>query len=114
MVVVIGPGGEAWAEGSCEGAIGLDPAAHYAKALALEPANVFAHAMWGHHAVVTHGAMADVAKHFSAALASGRETAYVRELQFAALLYYPGAAGQIEAARAAGAARCAARAVARS
>jgi hypothetical protein len=84
-----------------EGAIGLDPAAHYAKALALEPANVYAHAMWGHHTVVTHGAMADVTKHFSAALASGRETTFVRELQFAALLYYQDPAGQIEAARAA-------------
>ena len=38
-----------------EGAIGLDPQARYAKALALDSSNVFAHTMWGHHVMVELG-----------------------------------------------------------
>jgi hypothetical protein len=84
-----------------EGAIRLDPVAHYRQALAADPANVYAHAMWGHHAMVKHEPIAEAKQHFAAALASGRETAWVRSLQFAAFLYYHDAAGQIEAAHAA-------------
>jgi tetratricopeptide (TPR) repeat protein len=82
-----------------EGATGLDPQAHYRKALAEESSNVFAHAMWGHHIMVKHGPIDDAKQHFAAALASGRERAFVRTLQFAAMLYYHEPAGQIEAAR---------------
>jgi tetratricopeptide (TPR) repeat protein len=82
-----------------EGAVGLDPQAHYRKALAVESSNVFAHAMWGHHIMVKHGAIDDAKQHFTAALASGRERPFVRALQFAAMLYYHEPAGQIEAAR---------------
>lgn len=84
-----------------EGAIRLDPVAHYRQALAADPANVYAHAMWGHHVMVKREPIADAKQHFAAALASGRETAYVRSLQFAGLLYYQEQAGQIEAAHAA-------------
>ena len=84
-----------------EGAAGLDPQARYVKALALAPANVFAHAMWGHHVMVTHGPIEDAKQHFSAAVAANRERPFVRTLQFAALLYYHDAAGSVEAARAA-------------
>jgi type II secretory pathway pseudopilin PulG len=86
-----------------EGVGGLDPLAHYRKALALDANNVFAHTMWGHHTLVEHGPIDEANQHFSVALASGREHAYVRMMQFAALLYYaPGSGpGQVEAARAA-------------
>ena len=84
-----------------EGAIGLDPKARYTKALALEPSNVFAHAMWGHRTMVEHGPIAEATQHFSAALAGDRERAFVRGLQFAALLYYHDSAGIVEAAGAA-------------
>ena len=70
-----------------EGASGLDPAAHYRRALADEPANVYAHAMWGHYLMAQRGPIAETRQHFDAALASGRERAYVRGLQLAALLY---------------------------
>ncbi len=86
-----------------EGVGGLDPQAHYRKALALDASNVFAHTLSGHHTMVQRGPIEQARQHFSAALASGREPAWVRSMQFAALLYYtPGPGpGQIEAARAA-------------
>ncbi len=86
---------------SREGVGGLDPLAHYRKALALDANNVFAHTMWGHHTMVERGPLNEATQHFSVALASGREHAYVRTMQFAALLYYTPSPGQIEAARAA-------------
>lgn len=82
-----------------EGSSGMNPPAHYERALALEPSNVFAHAMWAHHIMVQSQPLADAKKHFEAALASGRERAFVRGFQFAALLYYRGREGQIEALR---------------
>lgn len=82
-----------------DGASGLDPPAFYRKALANESSNVFAHAMWGHYLMVNHGSIDDAKQHFAAALASGRERAFVRGLQFAAMMYYHEPAGQIEAAR---------------
>jgi type II secretory pathway pseudopilin PulG len=82
-----------------EGAIRLDPVAHYRKALATDAGNVFAHAMWGHHTMVKHEPIAQAGEHFSAALASGRERAFVRTLQFAAMLHYDETDGQVEAAR---------------
>jgi hypothetical protein len=82
-----------------EGAAGMNPPAHYERALALEPSNVYAHAMWAHHIMVQSQPIADAKQHFQAALASGRERAFVRNFQFAALLYYRGRGGQIEALR---------------
>ncbi len=84
-----------------EGAIRMDPPAHYHQALAADPANVYAHAMWGHHVMARREPIADAKQHFAAALASGRETAWVRDLQFAALLYHHEPPGQVEAALAA-------------
>jgi hypothetical protein len=82
-----------------EGASGMNPPAHYERALALEPGNVYAHAMWGHHIMVQSQPIADAKRHFEAALASGRERTFVRNFQFAALLYYRGRQGQLEALR---------------
>jgi tetratricopeptide (TPR) repeat protein len=69
-----------------EGAGGLDPVAHYQRALKIDPDNVYAHAMWGHELLRTRGALADARAQFDAALASGREQPFVRLLQLASLL----------------------------
>jgi hypothetical protein len=82
-----------------EGATGLDPETYYRKALAQEPSNVFAHAMWGHRIMVKRGPIDEAKQHFAAAVASGRERPFVRSFQFAAMLYFREPAGQIEAAR---------------
>jgi hypothetical protein len=84
-----------------EGVGGLDPQAHYRQALALDADNVYAHTMWGHLTMVQHGPIEEARRHFGAALAGKRELAWVRTMQFAALLYYTPGPGQIEAARAA-------------
>jgi len=82
-----------------EGAGGQDPQASYQKALAEEASNVYAHAMWGHNILFKGGTLESAKQHFASALASGRERAYVRDLQFAALLNNMESATQIEAAR---------------
>lgn len=85
-----------------DGAGGLDPQAHYQKALAEESSNVFAHAMWAHNIMFKDGPIESARQYFASALASGRERAYVRELQFAAMLNHMESSAQIEAARIAG------------
>lgn len=84
-----------------EGIGGLDPQAHYRQALALDADNVYAHTMAGHLTMAQRGPIEEARRHFSAALAGGREHAWVRSMQFAALLYYTPGPGQVEAARAA-------------
>ena len=84
-----------------EGIGGLDPLAHYRKALVLDADNVYAHTMSGHHTMVQRGPIEAARQHFKVALDGGREHAWVRTMQFAALLYYTPGPGQIEAARAA-------------
>jgi TIR domain len=86
---------------SREGMGGLDPQAHYRKALALDADNVYAHTMWGHQTLVQRGPIDEARRHFSVALASARERAWVRTMQFAALLYYTPGPVTIEAAQAA-------------
>ncbi|MGH8509541.1 MAG: TIR domain-containing protein [Gammaproteobacteria bacterium] len=71
---------------SKEGLGGLKPEGFYRRALALDPENTYAHAMWGHYILTSHGSIEDAKGHFEPALASGRERPYVRELQIAALL----------------------------
>ncbi|MEQ1684194.1 MAG: toll/interleukin-1 receptor domain-containing protein [Burkholderiaceae bacterium] len=82
-----------------EGVGGLDPQAHYRKALALDADNVYAHTMAGHLTMVQRGPIDEARQHFKVALDGGREHAWVRGMQFAALLYYTPGPGQIEAAR---------------
>jgi hypothetical protein len=55
--------------------------------------------MWGHRIMATRGPIVDAKQHFIAALAAGRERDYVRNMEFAAMLYYREPSGQIEAAR---------------
>jgi TIR domain len=70
-----------------EGVSGMNPPAHYERALALDPGNVYAHTMWAHHVMVQSESIDGAKKHLAAALAGGRERAYVRSMQFAAMLY---------------------------
>jgi TIR domain len=68
---------------------GLDPVKHYRSALEADPANVYAHAMWGFELLRERGspaALAQAKRHFSAALETGREREYLRYLQVSALL----------------------------
>jgi hypothetical protein len=82
-----------------EGAGGLDPVAHYQRALKIDPNNVYAHAMWGHYLLRTPRGIAEAQTHFAAALASGRERSFVRLLQLLALLAGTNADVENEAVR---------------
>ncbi|MBL8484481.1 MAG: toll/interleukin-1 receptor domain-containing protein [Rhodocyclaceae bacterium] len=66
-----------------EGAAGLDPTAHYRRAVELDPANPYGHAMWGFELLRTRAGFAAAEERFGAALAGGRERDYVRRMQFA-------------------------------
>ncbi|MGH8613828.1 MAG: HEAT repeat domain-containing protein, partial [Gammaproteobacteria bacterium] len=70
---------------SREGQGGLNPDQFYQQALALDPENAYAHAMWGHGLIVIGNHLAEAQQHFAAALKGGRERKFVRELQLAAL-----------------------------
>jgi hypothetical protein len=73
-----------WRDGSLSGE---DPAsAVYARALERDPDNPYAHAMWGHWLLWRTPNLPEARRHFAAALASGRESAWVRELALAAYL----------------------------
>jgi hypothetical protein len=72
---------------SRDGAGGLDPVAQYRGALTQDPANVYAHAMWGFELLRTRGSIADARAKFDEALASGRERPFVRRHQIAGLLW---------------------------
>ena len=56
----------------------------YHDALRIDPKNPYAHAMAGHWILWNNGKVEDANLEFSAALASGREHAFVRDLQLAA------------------------------
>jgi hypothetical protein len=70
-----------------EGMAGLDPTKHYMRAIEIDPANVFAHTMWGFEILRTRGPAGEANRHFAAALGSKREREYVRHMQIAALLW---------------------------
>jgi hypothetical protein len=61
------------------------PDSYYRRALDVDPKNVYAHTMWGHWIMWRHGKVADAREHFNAALASGRQRPYVREMQLSAM-----------------------------
>lgn len=64
-----------------------DPASAYRDALAKDPANPYAHAMWGHWILWNHQDLGKATEHFNAALASPRTNLrpYIRSLQLSAL-----------------------------
>ena len=70
-----------------DGARDVDPATYYRQALAEDPGNPYANAMLGHWALWNGGEekLDEARKYFAAALASGRERAFVRQMQLAAL-----------------------------
>ena len=70
-----------WREGQRQ----LDPADRYRQALAVDPSNVYAHAMLGHWLLWSSDSVVDANRHFDAALQSGRERPFVRRLQLAGL-----------------------------
>jgi tetratricopeptide (TPR) repeat protein len=72
-----------------DGAGDADPPAHYQRALADDPANAYAHAMWG-HSLMLADKQKEAVEHFAAALASNRDRAFVRRLQLAAGLSHAG------------------------
>lgn len=58
------------------------PSVHYQRAIAIDARNPFANAMWAHNSTLKRDAdAATVAERFETALASGRETAFVRFMQ---------------------------------
>ena len=67
------------------------------KALAMDPKNVYAHAMLGNSMLQTGGGIAAAAAHFDTALATGRVRAYVFDMEMSGLVYneMPGARAQI-------------------
>jgi hypothetical protein len=68
---------------------GLDPVKQYRAALEADPANVYAHAMWGFELLrdrSSPAALAEAKRHFAAALETGREREYLRYLEVSALL----------------------------
>lgn len=68
-----------------DGMTEVDPARSYAEALAIDPANPFAHAYWGHWILWTHGNLSDAMKHFESAVASQRELPRVRRIELSGL-----------------------------
>ena len=82
-----------------EGAGGLNPIAHYQRALKIERDNVYAHTMWGHELLRTPRSIAEARARFDAALASGRERSFVRLMQLSGLLSGTNAELENEAVR---------------
>ena len=73
---------------SRDGSTAGRPEEAYRDALAIDPANPFAHAHWGHWIMWRRGSVEEARRHFSAAVAAGRERPYVRRIQLAALRLY--------------------------
>ena len=63
----------------------LDIEGQYKKALSLDPDNPYANVMWGHWILSKRGSLTDAQRHFTAALKTGRDKEFVRELQISAL-----------------------------
>ena len=89
-----------------EGESDLDPAGPYKEAVAEDPNNPYAEAMWGHWILWNHCyRVKEAAPHFAAAIASQREGDFVRRLQLSALLNCGGEDADQEVIRVANAMR---------
>lgn len=82
-----------------DGQFGLDPTAYYKRAIAADPDNVYAHAMWGFDLLRNDRGTREAKPHFDAALASGRARPFVRQMQFAGLSWIDKATNEDEAIR---------------
>ncbi len=90
---------------SRENAADADPERLYRMAAEADSGNVYAQAMWGHWILYQHGRVEDARPHFARALASGRERAWARGIEVAALLNVRTPAADSELVRVAGEAR---------
>lgn len=82
-----------WAEflRSRDGVSAGDPAGQYQAALAEDPGNVYAHAMWAHYRVWTSGRIDDeTRRHYAEAARAPRERAWVRGMQLASAYQHRG------------------------
>jgi HEAT repeat protein len=70
---------------SRDGVLNLAIEEKYREALQIDPANPYAHAMWGHWLIVDGNHLREAKQHFAAAVKSGRERPFVRQYQLAAL-----------------------------
>lgn len=85
-----------WAEflRSRDGVSTGDPLSHYEAALADDPGNVYAHAMWAHRVAWTSGRIdATVREHFDAAAQDPRDRAWLRRIQFSVAYNHRGLHG---------------------
>jgi len=69
-----------------DGTGGVDPVTHWRRALDDDAENVYAHAMWARQMLDRRDRLDEAKPHFAQALASGRDRAFVRTLQFGAAL----------------------------
>ena len=69
-----------------DGTGGVDPVTHWRRALADDADNVYAHAMWARQMLDRRDRLDEAKPHFAQAVASGRDRAFVRTLQFGAAL----------------------------
>jgi hypothetical protein len=69
-----------------DGIGGVDPVAHWQRALVDDPANPYAHAMWARQMLDRPDRLDTAKAHFDKAVASGRARPFVRTLQFGATL----------------------------
>jgi hypothetical protein len=78
-----------------------EPEHAYREALAKDPANPYAHAMWGHWILWNHESAASASEHFAAALAAPRPNLYpyVRSMQLSAFNNENTSEGDIEVIR---------------
>lgn len=82
-----------WAEflRSRDGVAAGDPVGQYQAALADDPGNVYAHAMWAHYRVWTSGRLDDeTRRHYAEAARATRERPWVRGMQFASAYQHRG------------------------
>jgi hypothetical protein len=90
---------------SRESGFSPDPAATYADAVKKDSDNPYAQSMWGHWILWNHSSIDEANTHFSAAVASNRDRAFVRRLQLSAFLNNHEDAAQEEIVRIANAIR---------
>jgi tetratricopeptide (TPR) repeat protein len=74
---------------SRDGIAGVDPVPHWKRALAEDPGNAYAHAMWARQLLDKPGRFDEARTHFAAAVSSGQNRPFVRALQFNTLLPGP-------------------------
>ena len=70
---------------SRDGSTTARPEDSYREAIEIDSGNPFAHVYWGHWIMWMRGNVDEATRHFAAAVASGRERPYVRQIQLAAL-----------------------------